>query len=226
MSMEVTSGPASVSELTDTGEDSSAYIGQLSAYSVLVTAPPSQHDYSKLLDRGCETLRPALGALSRNGYAEFVFMAGARLSREKRAGLKAYDLAKPLRQQGVNATPVGEKDFALSNNVQSAALYRTVLDEFGKVCNFLTHYGQSIAILSARSRFASDVSVKLLYEVAGYMTGTSIYEKPRWLALGGLLAPKGDIIVKTHGSFDDKHRRISFLFAPGSAAESILASPD
>jgi len=219
----VLSGITPIADLTDTGEDASFHKERLSAYSSKASGPAGLTDYFSLLSACLAALNPVLNRLRAREYDLSIFMVGGDMTQGRRAVIKSYDLAKPIRDHRIEINSKVEQDFVHHGKVQAAAIYTTNYDNLLNTCKFMTHYAPSIAILSQRPDFQFTPGLDKIYAVAGYGGETRPYHKPYWLALEALLGPLGDVIVKTHGAFDDKYRQISLLYDPHSAAGDVFA---
>lgn len=151
-------------------------------------------------------------------------MIGADMTPERRSRYPAYALAGPARRRGLLEGQSAEQDFHRNGKIRAAGLYEVPPERFVEECKFLTRNFWTLGVLSNRSGFPTVPGLAAVHDAAGWNEDGSPHFKTNFLELGALLGPLGDVIVKTEGVFDDKHRSVNLVYDPSAPVGAVFAA--
>jgi hypothetical protein len=178
------------------------------------TRTPSFYDYQKMIEACCAAAAPMTEDLFRKNYRAWLFLVGAPLNEDRRRRFTSYSLARPAQDKKlINGTKL-EKVFKYQDLERTAGLYPLDREKFCDALLFLTINSWASLVLSDRNDFLSDYNLNQMYQAATSDTAPTALVAMNWEKLALALCPRGDVIVKTWGSFDDVYRNIMFIFAP------------
>lgn len=196
----------------------------LFALKVQASGPPALTAYTSLLQACCDAIAPVLGGLHDQGYALWLLLAGAEMTQDRRATYPNYSLFSPAQKLGVEKGMFVEHDFRRDGKIRTAGLYKVRMDQYVSAFEFMTRNSWSFGILSHRADLAILDSLDAIYRQAALDRDGKEMRSLNWLAASALLAPLGDVGLRTLGSSDDKYRCLVLACGRTSAAAGLFAA--
>jgi hypothetical protein len=183
-------------------------------YSARATGWPT--DYRGLVNACCDAARPLSDALFAKGCRAWLILIGAAFDAERKSRFPNYALARPARERNLVEDIAMEKIFHLTKAERTAGIYLMNADRFCDGCEFLTRNLWAQIILSRQDDFLSETNLELIYQSGGFDDNGMPDSQINWLALSAAVCPLGNVVVKTHGAFDDRWREVKLVYAAGN----------
>lgn len=204
--------------------DPRGFADHLLALKARASGPPALTDYISLLQACHDATAPVLEGLQSQGYAMWLLLAGAEVTQDRRKTNPNYSLFSPAQELGVEKGMFVERDFKRDGKVRTAGLYQVRTDQYVNAFSFMTRGSWSFGILSRRPELATQDSLEAVYRVAALDGSGNEMRSLDWLAASLLLAPLGDVVLRTLGWSDDKYRSLVLTCGRASAVAKLFAA--
>jgi hypothetical protein len=177
-----------------------------------VHAPPDLFEYTKLVDACCAAAQPVVEMFWQAQFSAWLFLVGAVLTKERRVKFENYSLPGPAKQAGLLNGKQVEMTFDATEGDRAAGLYRISSERFCAACGFINRKLYPLIILSKRTDFATIDTIGRLHEIAAYDGRGKPTNALNWRAVALSVCPRGDVVVRVDGAFDDLDRVLNFIY--------------
>ena len=184
----------------------------LSAIQYSAKVPRGTSEYTETMIACCEAAEGFLEKLRNSGYFFLILLIGPVLKPERKNKNPNYSLSSPLRKAEILTKLSHEREFVLPNGHRWAGLYLSDWRNFSDSCLFLSEHSWSLGIIANKEYLINTNYLSLIYKNGGFDERKAPQTLINWFSLANEICPRGNIVVKTMGSFDDRERSVKFVY--------------
>lgn len=184
----------------------------LSAVQYSAKVPRGTSEYTETMIACGQAAEGVLRKFRNIDYGFFILFIGAVLTPERKTRYPNYSLSSPLRKAEISPTFSRENEFSLPNGHRWAGLYLLDWRNFSDYCLFLSGNPWSVGIITNKECSNSPDYLSLVFENGAFDENKEPQTDINWFSLSNEICPRGDIVVKTMGSCDDRERSVKFVY--------------
>ena len=171
-----------------------------------------------------EAARSEFQLLRNIGLSPFLFEMSATLTPERAVEVFGPRVIRSLRSKYTQMLGQGrgvEFRFEVGRFVKGGALLPLSPERLLDAIIYSNMKTYSLIILSPRKDFCSEANLKQIFRLASIDFNGKLSNIVNEGLISALVCPLGDVVVKTHGEFDDTGRDLQFIFDPEKREELL-----